>query len=481
MSGREVVLKTTDKQKLAWHAWNNDAVDDLIYGGSAGGGKTVLAGQVLTGTAMLYPGSKQFLGRKELKTLMQTSFITLTRIVFPQYGLLPDRDWRLDGKYNVVHFKNGSSIDLLDLSHAPSDPLYDRFGSSEYTRGWIEEASETSFAAYDVLKSRVGRWMNREHNIKSKLGLSLNPSQDWPYRLFYKPWDKAGRPIDPYKPLVSVRSFVDGKAIDRTFVFIPALYKDNPFTAGEYANSLATISDPVLKARLMEGDWEYASANDTLFLAATIADIFTVSIKPSTEKFLIVDAARFGGDKIVLNLFVGWESFKIDLYINLKTTQTAEKIRTLADQYGVPRENILIDEDGIGGGVLDLVPGAIGFHGGASPFGKVGEKEVKENYENLRSQCIYHLAAIARDRKLSVTEPNIQTRELIAQDLQQMKRRDSSKDGKLKVVKKEDMKAALGRSPDCGDTLMMRSYFDLRKREEALSGNGAISIYIPED
>lgn len=481
MKGREVILKTTDKQKLAWHGWNNDAVDDVVYGGSAGGGKTMLAGQVLTGRAMLYPGSRQFLGRKELKTLMTTSYITLTQKVFPQYDLKPGRDWHFDGKYNVIHFKNGSIINMLDLAYMPSDPLYDRFGSHEYTSGWIEEASEVAFRAYDVLKSRVGRWLNAEKNIKSKLGLSLNPSQDWPYRLFYKPWDKAGRPIDPYKPLISVTSFVDGKQINRTFVFIPALYKDNPFTAGEYASSLATLSDPVLKARLMEGDWEYASANDTLFLAAAIADMFTSPVIQSRDKYLIVDAARFGGDKIVLNHFAGWESFKIDLYVNLKTPTTAEKIRTTADAYGIPREHILIDEDGIGGGVLDLVPGAIGFHGGASPFGKVGEKQnTKENYENLRAQCIYHLAQKARDRKVLVSEPNIETRELLAQDLQQFKRRDADKDGKLKVVKKEDMKAALGRSPDVGDTMMMRSYFDLREREEELAGDGTMSVYIPE-
>lgn len=480
MQGRTVNLKTTEKQKLAWHAWNNDEVDDLVYGGSAGGGKTMLAGQVLTGTAMEHPGSRQFLGRKELKTLMNTSYITLTQKVFPQYGLKPDRDWHLDGKYNVLHFKNGSIINLLDLAYMPSDPLYDRFGSHEYTRGWIEEASEVAFRAYDVLKSRVGRWLNVERNIKSKVGLSLNPSQDWPYRIFYKPWDKAGRPIDPYKPLVSIKTFVEGKPIERKFVFIPALYKDNPWTAGEYANSLATISDPVLKARLMEGDWEYASANDTLFLAATIADLFTISVKVSEDRYLICDAARLGSDKIVLNLFFGWQSIKIELYSGLRTPQTAEKIRTLADMYGVPREHILIDEDGVGGGVLDLVPGAIGFHGGATPFGKVGEKQIKENYENLRSQCTYHLAQMARDRKVSVAEENIETRELLAQDLQQFKRRDADKDGKLKVVKKEDMKAALGRSPDVGDTFMMRSYFDLREREEELRGDGQVSIYIPE-
>ncbi len=477
---RKVDIQVTDKQALAWEAWENDLIDDVVFGGAAGGGKSMVGCQLLVSTAIKYPGCRQFLGRKELKSLMGTSYITLTQHVFKQYGLIADKDWHLDGKQNVVIFSNGSTIDLLDLAYSPTDPLYDRLGSREYTRGWIEEASEVAFKAYDVLKSRVGRWMNEEKGIKSKLGISLNPSQDWPYRLFYDVWKKAGKPVNPKKPLVSIKSMVNGKEVVRTFVFIPALAKDNPFTSGEYQRNLATISDPVLRQRLMDGDWEYSSANDTLFPVQSIADLFTNKVKESRESYLIVDAARFGGDRIVLNHWRGWNSFKIDTYTHLSTTKTAELIRTSLEKYGIPREFCLIDEDGIGGGVLDLVPGALGFHGGASPFGVVGEKESRENYENLRSQCAYHLSKMANERKVAVIEQSLEIRELLAEDLKQIKRRDADKDGKLKISKKEDMKSALGRSPDVGDTFIMRSYFDVRIREQEFAQTGKISIFIPD-
>lgn len=483
--GREVKISATDKQRLAWEAWNSPDIDDLVYGGYAGGGKTILAGQVLTATALQYPGSKQFLGRKELKRLMQTSYISLTQKVFPMYGLKQDDDWYLDGKYNVIYIRNGprspySTIDLLDLDTMPSDPLFDRFGSSEYTRGWIEEASEVAFKAYDVLKSRVGRWMNVEQGIKSKLGLSLNPSQDWPYRMFYKPWDKAGRPVDPKRPLVSVSAMVDGVLVERTFCFIPASPGDNPFTAGEYMRNLATISDPVLKARLMQGDWEYADAANVLFDARGIADIFRNPPNHSNDYYLTVDVARFGGDKIVLTHWRGWDAFRIDHFTRLPIHETADKIRTALDMFGIPRDHCLIDADGVGGGVVDLVPGCIPFAGGAAPFGKVGEKEVRENYDNLRTQCVYHLAEKVRQRGLIVSEPNIEIREWIALELAQFKRRDSDKDGRLKIAKKEDMKSSLGHSPDFADTLMMRAYWDLRQREPAAFGNQEITVFIPE-
>lgn len=482
-NGRTLDVPANDKQRLAIIAWLDDVVDDVVYGGAAGGGKSFLAGLVLTMTALQFPGAKLFLGRKELKTLMLTSYITLTQKVFPVFGLEQGKDWTLDGKYNVIHFKNGSTINLLDLAYAPTDPLYDRFGSHEYTRGWIEEASEVDFKAYDVLKSRVGRHNvfiqgDKEVTVKSKLGLSLNPSQEWPYRLFYSVWKKAGK-VDT--PLISISSVVDGQRIDRTFVFIPALYKDNPYTAGEYMRNLATISDPTLKQRLMDGDWEYSSAKDTLFNGTAIADLFSNQVPKSLETYLTVDVARYGGDRIVLNYWQGLDSFKIEHYTNLSVVETAEKVRTACDRYGIPRENTLIDADGIGGGVVDMLPGTLSFNGGSSPFGKVGETETRENYENLKAQCAYHMGELVSQRKVRVSEEDLEVRDLLSQELAQIKRRDADKDGRLKIVRKDEMKQALGRSPDFADTFIMRAYFDLRLKDVALSWQSqTITVSIPD-
>jgi len=37
------------------------------------------------------------------------------------------------------------------------------------------------------------------------------------------------------------------------------------------------------------------------------------------------------------------------------------------------------------------------------------------------------------------------------------------KDGKLKIVGKDEVKEAIGRSPDTGDTFIMRMWFELMK------------------
>ncbi len=477
----ELLLTPQPKQYLAYDAWDNDEVDDVIFGGFAGGGKTWFGSEVLMRDALQWPETRYFAARKDLKSVMETCFVTMTQKVFPHHKLIQGKHWEFNGQRYEIKFYNNSIIKFLHTDLIPSDPMFDRFGSQEFTRGWGDEVSEWNFKAYDVLKSRVGRWKNKEYDIKSKMLLTLNPSQDWPYRIFYDPWKKAGRPVDPNKPLVSMRGILEGKEVTRTFVFIPAKPGDNEYTAAEYLRNLATISDPVLKARLMDGDWEFSDAHDVLFPADALADMFDNRVKKSNEMFLTVDVARFGGDKIVLTYWRGWDAYRIDIYMMLPIHKTADYVRSAFIGHGIPREHVLIDADGIGGGVVDLLPGCIGFSGAAAPFGVIGETETRERYENLRTQCIYHAAEKARNRQLGISEANITTREMIAEDLQQFKRRDSDKEGKLKVVKKEDMKSALGHSPDIGDTICMRSYFDLRLREKALGeGGGEMKVFLPD-
>lgn len=482
--GRTLDFRPTRKQYIAWQAVNNNLIDDIILGGAAGGGKTWFGSEYILSTAIGYPGSKQFIGRNELKRLMQSCFVTLTTKVMPHHGLKQGVDWTFNGQYNVIKFYNGSTVDLLDLAYTPGDPMFERFGSLEYTRGWIEEASEVNFKAYDVLKSRVGRHLNKEMNIKSKLLMTLNPSQDWPYRMFYTPWKTAGRPSNPETPLVSQSVMVDGELIQRTFAFIQTFFKDNPFTAEEYGKTLATISDPVLRARLREGDWEFSSALDTLFSAETVANLFQSTSRNSNEQYLVCDVARLGGDKIVLSYWRGWKLWKVEHTAYQRIPETVNMIRNAADSHGIPWENVLIDEDGVGGGVVDYLPGSIGFVGGSTPFGKVGEegKFVSERFDNLKAQCAYHLSELARNRKVQVAIDNPEVANWIAEELPQYKRRDADKDGKLKITKKEDIQDALGRSPDFADCLIMRSYFDLRQRDPKIAGaTGKIVVHIPDD
>ena len=59
-------------------------------------------------------------------------------------------------------------------------------------------------------------------------------------------------------------------------------------------------------------------------------------------------------------------------------------------------------------------------------------------------------------------EVSSEEKERIVEDLDSVKVDNADKDGPLAVIPKDKQKEILGRSPDDGDALMMRSYFELR-------------------
>ncbi len=221
MTKVQPILKPFYKQHLAYERLWDTETRFLLYGGGAEGGKSWLGAEWLLTNCYRYPGTKWFIGRNELKRLKSSSFATFKKVC-AHHGI-PATDWRFNGQDNYIEFLNpetekfdgyGSRIDLLDLKLMPSDPMFERFGSTEYTGGWIEEAGEIHFLAFDVLKARVGRWRNEEYGLNpAKILITCNPKQNWLYRIFYKPWKEQKLPLG--------------------YAFIQSLYKDNPHTAAE--------------------------------------------------------------------------------------------------------------------------------------------------------------------------------------------------------------------------------------------------------
>ena len=129
----ELKIEPTYKQCLVWNKLFDNHTKFIMFGGGAGGGKSWLICDWLQYMCLKYPGTKWFLGREELKRLMGSTFITFCKV--SQYHDLPVGTWDLNAKYNYIQFANGSRIDFLDMKFAPRDPLYERFGSMEFTCG----------------------------------------------------------------------------------------------------------------------------------------------------------------------------------------------------------------------------------------------------------------------------------------------------------------------------------------------------------
>lgn len=459
MEGRTLEINPTPKQYLAWQALQDPNIAEIHFGGAAGGGKTWLGCESRIARAIAYPGYKSFIGRNELTRLMATSFVTFGKVC-KHHGISQD-EWQLNGKYNYIEFRNGSRIDLLDLAHRPSDPMYERLGSLEYTDGgWIDEAGEVPFMAIDILRSRGGRHLNKEYSINPDSLYTYNPNKGWVYRV-YKKWKDGLLPAD--------------------VVFIQALFADNPHTADIYGKQLDRLEDPAMRARLKLGSFEYDNDPNSLIEYDAIIDLFTNTLPKSDEKFMTIDVARHGVDKTVIYLWKGWTLYGVRIYAKQDTFITSQKTKDICEKEGIPFSHSIADEDGIGGAVVDNNKGFRGFIANSSALENPQTKE-RENYANLKAQASYLLANKINKHQMAIKIEDGQFisevpgityevwRDMLIEELEQIKSKDIDKDTKLKIRSKEDTKEELGRSPDFADTAMFRSVFEYPTQRISFGG-----------
>lgn len=466
-------------------------ITEINYGGGAGGGKSGLGCYWILKNCYKYPGSRWLLGRAELATLKETTLVTLWDVMRLQN--IPASAYRYYEQKKRIDFPNGSAILLFDLKYEPSDKEFDSLGSLEITGGFIDEIPQIVQKAWQVVKSRIryhlDHWCHQcgrlNHPAKGKKGQpdypgnevlqhdetgkavlwhcrqcgattsglrpkllgSCNPSKTWVYRYFYKP-SKEGT-LDAHK------------------AFVPALLSDNPHVSAHYRESLLTL-DKASKQRLLFGNWEYDDDPDALMHYDAIGDLFrNEHVPPSGKRYITADVSRFGGDTIRIGVWDGWRCIKRVKKAKQSTTQTAADIRALATEYRVPMSHVVVDEDGVGGGVLDQLPGAKGFLNGSRPLPNphaktFEERKRAENFEHLKAQCSYGLAQKVNAAEVWIMDASEEEQQLITEELEQVKRKDADKDGKLRIVPKDIVKQALGRSPDTSDMLMMRYWFELK-------------------
>ena len=421
------------KQRQAYNYLRDDTHKFILYGGAGGGGKSWLGCEWLMQCGHALPGTRWFIGRNNLKDCRESVVVTWHKVADYHHF----HAWRHTDE--GIAFASGSQVLFLDLTYYPQkDPLYERFGSKEFTGGWIEEGGEVHFGAFDVLKSRVGRHLNTEYNLPAKVLITCNPKKGWLYRDFYKPW-RAGRLEAPY-------------------AFVQALCGDNPFLPDGYIDTLNEIRDPATRERLLNGNWDYDDDPAVLMDYDRITDLFTNSHVLDVGRYMTIDVARLGDDDTTIRVWHGMVSVYKDVIPKCRIDELADRVRRLQRQHAVPNSCTLADEDGVGGGLVDMLR-CRGFVGGSTPLPVHGERK---NYLNLRSQCYFALADAVNAGRMWLRDEPPADRERIADELSQVKQVDADKDGKLKVTPKEEMKKSLGHSPDEADNLMMRMWFELR-------------------
>lgn len=439
-------MKLLQKQKNAIFYLKDETTEEILYGGAAGGGKSALGCLWLIEMCQKHPGSRWLMGRSKLKTLRETTlntFFELTSI------LKITSQFHYNGQDHTIYWNNGSQIILKDLFYYPSDPNFDRLGSLEITGAFIDECNQIAYLAWQIVKSRI-RYKLAEFGLIPKLLGSCNPAKNWVYKEFYKP--KRDNNLSSFRR------------------FIQALPTDNPHLHPSYLQSLLRL-DKNSRERLYFGNWEYDDDPATLIDIESITDYFTTPaeyakgyhIKPEGIKYMTIDVARKGKDKTVFRIWHGWLCIARYEMAKSLVPETVSKARELANKHSVSITNIVADEDGVGGGVVDYLKCG-GFVNNSSPLEMLeGGIYVKPNYENLKSQCSFKMAEMICNRLTGEICDDSIVRERTAEEMEQVKQKNLEKDSKLGVVPKETVNEKLGRSPDDWDSIMMRYWFALRK------------------
>lgn len=388
-----------------------------------------------------YPGTRWLMGRAVLKTLKETTLNSFFDVC-SAHGLKAGEHYVYNGQNSQITI-GASTIILKDLATYPSDPNFDDLGSLEITGGFIDEANQVSAKAKAIVGSRM-RYKLDEFGLIPKLLMTCNPAKNWVYSEFYDSHKRGELP--------------KGKA------FVQALVTDNPNISPHYIEKLRGLSGAD-RERLLIGNWDYDDDPSILMDWDAINDLFTNDHVPRGNKYLTCDVARYGSDKTVVMLWAGLRVLQIYVYSGQATNATASAIESTAKMEGVPRSRIIIDDDGIGGGVVDLLPGCIAFRGGAKPIPVRGEDQ---NYANLKAQCSYELAQRVNAREVCIEAT--EHRDAISHELSWVRRDRMDHDGKLRILPKEKVKEGLGRSPDFGDNLMMRMVGELTHTEPIAVG-----------
>jgi phage terminase large subunit len=461
----------TAKQTKALDLLEDEITTDVYYGGAAGGGKTRIGCYWQLKKRLKYNGTRGLLGRAKLKTLKETTLQTFFDTAKEQ-GVKRGKDFDLTSSQdkefpNCLVFSNDSLIYLKDLFAYPSDPDFDELGSLEITDAFIDEAPQVTTKAKNIVKSRM-RYKLTEFdkdgkilwNLKPKLLMAGNPSKGWPYSEFYKP--STTGTLLPWQN------------------FVQALPKDNKHLPQSYIETLLTL-DKNSRERLAFGNWEYDDDPAALCDYDRIVDLFTNDFAHlDGEWYITADVARLGSDKIVIGLWKGWRCVKIFTFEKKRITESYELVKSIQQQYGVPTSHIICDEDGVGGGLVDML-GCRGFVNNSralpdpeTPLTVNNGKALPENYENLQAQCCYRLARRINSGGLYVCCDDVDVVEDIKQDLEYLKAYKMDSDGKKRILPKEEVKKLISRSPDYRDMLMMREWFELNPEKDfwALGLNG---------
>jgi len=429
-------FKLTKKQWETYKALASWKYKEILVWWGWSGWKSRWIACIVTITCLQYGWISRLVGRDNLKKLKQSTRLTFLK-VRKEYWIIKDVDYTVNMAEFVVDFKNGSKIFFVDLWRYPSDPFYDRIWSMELTYSRLEEWQEIDSMVSDTISWRY-RQAVKEYNIDPCTIITCNPKKGYLYERFITPNIKDHR------------------------LFIPILYSDNPhIDQKKYAEWVLASGNKIQIERLLHWNRDY---DDTPWKLYAYDDLLNMRHNPlhNGKKYISIDWATEWDDLAVLMVWDGWEVKEIITREKSTTTQISTKARELCQRYGIPLSHIVNDHIGIWAGISHELGKIYQYASWSKPIVKKWEPKP---YNHLRDQCFFEIQKHIHKIKF----PDTKRKDMIVEELDVMRQIDIDKDWPYKVIKKDDIKAKIGRSPNFADAISQRCVFELKQENKYLT------------
>jgi len=368
--------------------------------------------------SLIFPGNRGYLCRHENTTFKKTTLLTLLEEVLIRR--LWDKTVKQHNKSEqVIKFINGSAIYYGGLKPTQTDKPVDRIKSM--TLGWfgIDEASETTKEYFELLLTRLRILLPNGTRPIYKGLCTSNPEIGWVHDTFVE------NPDPDYR-------------------FIPSRIKDNPYLPKDYEQRLRKGLPPELVKKYVEGLWVFSQAGNFVFPYHLVKQAAERETEPDNSD---IDPARYGGDKIVVAVRKGnkvrirFKDTKLDTMETVE--ETGKIVEEEISEYNEAREKKEDEkkEDSFENetGVITLVD-TVGVGSGV--------------YDRLKQLKIDVREFIAGEKKLEEGKVDIPNDPELISQMSGIKYK-ISREKKIQIESKQDMKSRGQRSPDETDAIVM--------------------------
>lgn len=423
-----VKFELTPKQSLAYHFLTDDRDRAVLYGGAKGGAKsflfciwTKLWVEHLIKFFKLKPTknpiSLGFIGRKRSIDFHDTTLEDFKRII-------PSDHYRLHDDEHEIIFHESAKVFCGGLD----DPKrIEKFNSANYAFFAIDQAEETERTDVSVLQATL----RMKH-------LNLQP----PYKQLY-----TANPADCWLK----EDFIDNRR--KGYVYIPALYTDNPHLPTNYRTTLENAfryNDSLLRA-YRDGDWSALQSENILITTKMLNDLKLQAYVPpkDTRRIISCDPA-LGGDECVAYAIED-NDIKAQMILHERDAmKVAGHLNVFANRHHT--DNFAIDTIGLGGPIAhrikEMRPDA---H--VESIQSASSARNESRFSNVRAEMWWTVMELIQDKLIPYPED-----EELRSQLSSLRFKVVNSNGKIQLEPKADTKKRIGRSPDRADAFVMGLY-----------------------